>query len=114
MKKLLLSVSLFISCFQVSAFASQDDATISKFLRGNICRAIDTKYPNALTGIKTIPGWIVCRDGGALFSRWSPESDPNYFVIKANVEAVNPLNCTASVRYLGQAKTPSVVVACWN
>jgi hypothetical protein len=105
-------VLLAFSFAQNSAFAVENDPSISGFLRGNICRAIDAKYPNALVGSKTSPGLDVCRKT-APFYRWSPQADPNLIVIQANLHARIPMTCTARVLKSSiDAKTPPILVAC--
>jgi len=110
-----LIATLLLMTIQYPAFAHATDASISKFLRGNICRAIDAKYPNALVGINGRPGWLVCRNGGARFTRPEPQVDPTYIAIAANIKAGDRMHCTARIQQPIQSnKTPAILVACWK
>ncbi len=109
-----LMTALLLMSNQSTAFAKADDASISKFIRGTVCRAIDAKYPNSLVGIDGRPGWLVCREGGARFTRPEPQADPTYLAIAANIRAGNPMSCVARVQQPSRAKTPGIIVACWQ
>lgn len=113
MKKAFLT--LMVLGISASAFATElvDDPTISKFERGIICRAIDKKYPNTLKESKGQPGWLICREGGARFTRPGGNSDPGYIAAYVGVSSGQKMTCSARLKQ-SRVKPPTAIVACWQ